>query len=495
MSPLKKFLTHYSHFFTGNALGQLLGFISFPILTRVLSREEYGVAGLVMTTMFLAVAVAKAGLSDGIIRFYSGFSQDKEKLEIFASTIVVRGLLLATFTVVAYVAIFPLVRAPLHIDARYLVSFLIMAVYLFVRPLNAIVLNILRASGRTIFYSGMNLLTKLTAIIGSLLFLLYVFKTFYGYFIGLALSEVVTALILFTWFFRHYSVAPRMVSRELAFKMMAFGLPLLMTELSYLVLSYADRYMMIAYRGADDLGLYSVGYSLASYISDMLTFSLSYAVIPIYVELYEKEGRRSTEVFLGRCLHYALLACIPMVAGYVAISKDLFITLASDKYSQAALFSPVILLGALILGMNNILNAGLYLQKRSRAILLVMASAVVVNIGLNLFLIPTFGPMGAAWATLVACVAASTLTIVLSFKHIWIRLNVRTLSYHVLLSVAMYAAISHISFQAEWLSLAGKVGVGMLTVGAGVLLIEHELREKLQALLRSKAKLPTRGAD
>lgn len=494
MSPFKKFFTHYSQIFTGNALVYLLGFISFPILTRALSREEYGVAGLVTSTMLLAVAVAKAGLSDGIIRFYQEFSEDKEQLKIFSSTIVVRGLLLTTFTVIVYVTIFPLVRAPLHIDARYSVCFLIMAVYLFVRPLNIIVLNILRVSGRTIFFSGMNLLAKAAAISASLFLLLYVFKSFYGYFIGLAFSELLIASILFTWFFRHYSIAPTMASRELAFKMMAFGLPVLMTELSYLVLSYADRYMIVTYRGADALGLYSVGYSLATYISDILTISLSYAVVPIYVELYEKEGRRSTELFLGRCLHYALLACIPIVAGYVAISKDLFVTLASEKYLQAALFSPVILLGTLFLGMDNILNAGLYLQKRSRTILLVMVSAVAINIGLNLFLIPAFGPMGAAGATLVACVAATVLTMVLSFKHISIRLNARKLLYHVLLSVAMYAVISRISFHAAWLSLGGKVGAGMLIVGAGVLCIEKELREKLKVSLLSN-KLPMCGTD
>ena len=69
MSPFRKFIKQFSHFFTGMVLGQLFGLITFPILTRVLTKEQYGILGLVSTTMLVGVAIGKAGLSDGVIRF------------------------------------------------------------------------------------------------------------------------------------------------------------------------------------------------------------------------------------------------------------------------------------------------------------------------------------------------------------------------------------------------------------------------------------------
>jgi peptidoglycan/xylan/chitin deacetylase (PgdA/CDA1 family) len=68
MSPFKKFIKQFSHFLSGSILSQLFSFVTFPILTRVLTKEQYGILGLVTTTMLFAVAIAKAGLSDGIIR-------------------------------------------------------------------------------------------------------------------------------------------------------------------------------------------------------------------------------------------------------------------------------------------------------------------------------------------------------------------------------------------------------------------------------------------
>ena len=67
-------------------------------------------------------------------------------------------------------------------------------------------------------------------------------------------------------------------------------------------------------------------------------------MVPISVQIYGDEGKEKTEMFLNKCLRYLLIAIIPMWFGYVAISKELFIILASAKYATAAIFSPLILL-------------------------------------------------------------------------------------------------------------------------------------------------------
>ena len=83
--------------------------------------------------------------------------------------------------------------------------------------------------------------------------------------------------------------------------------------------------MIVAYYGEEVLGLYSVGYNLASYLSNIIMFSLSYTVVPIYVDIYEKDGKEKTEEFLQRCLHYLIIAVIPVFFGYLAISNDLLL--------------------------------------------------------------------------------------------------------------------------------------------------------------------------
>ncbi|MCC7202300.1 MAG: oligosaccharide flippase family protein [Nitrospirae bacterium] len=486
MSSVKTFFFHYSHFLTGQALSLLVGLASFPILTRILSREEYGMLGLVTTTMFVVVAIAKAGLSDGIVRFYKEYDSTPEERDIFSSTVVIRGLVFSLSTVFLYIVIFLTVRKFLNVDIKYVVCFMIMSGYFLLRPLNVIILNILRVTGRTIFFNFINLLGKITAVVCSLLLLLYIIGAFYGYFIGLVLSELFVSIILFYWFFTHYKIVLSKVSGSLAMSLVKFGLPLLITELSYLLLSYADRYLIAAYQGVDDLGIYSVGYNVASYISDMMMFSLSYAVVPIYVALYQKEGRERTEEFLSKCMHYLLVAIIPICIGYTLVSRDLLVTLASKRYLEAAQFSPIILFGSFFLGMNNILNAGLYLGKKTRVILAIMLTAVIVNIILNLFLLPVYGIMGSAVATLAACMLSSALTYMFSHNHLTIRVNLKPIAYHLALSAVMFLVVRQIVIDEVWINLFVKVAAGLLIISFGVFFIEKDIRLKVLSMLPLK---------
>src|SRR4030067_2157653 len=118
MPPFRKFLKQFSHFSGGMIVGQLFSFITFPIFTRVLTKEQYGILGLVTTTMLFGIALAKAGLSDGIIRFYNEYSKVPEKREIFSSTVMARGFLLSVLTTSAYLLIFPLFQKYLKISGN-----------------------------------------------------------------------------------------------------------------------------------------------------------------------------------------------------------------------------------------------------------------------------------------------------------------------------------------------------------------------------------------
>lgn len=487
MSSLRQFFVHYGQLFTGHALSLTLGLISFPILTRIMKPEEYGVLGLVTSTMLLMVALAKAGLSDGIIRFYKKYSGARESRAIFSSTIVVRGLVLALVVTGLYLLLFPRVGPYLGIKPEYIGTFLMMGAYLFVRPMNIVVLNVLRASGRILFFTVINFIGKITAITLSLVIFIYYIHEVYGYFIGVVLSEVAVAVVLYYWYFKHNRISTTAASSDLALRLIRFGAPLMITELSYLLLIYVDRYMVMHYYGEAALGMYSVGYNLASYIGDAIMFPLSYAVIPLYVSLFQSQGQEATRQFLGKCLHYLLVAAIPISVGYLAIAEELIVTLASEKYMLASTFSPVILLATLFLAANYILNAGLYLHKKSVVLLAIMLATVMVNIVANLVFLSRYGIDGAAYAKLIAAAFSSLATVVFSYRYLAIPVNVRTLMYYAALSAVMYALVAPIHVEQHWLSLILKITAGAGIIVPGILLREKELRDKLVELWRKSS--------
>jgi len=480
MSPFRRFVRQFSHFFTGFGLGQLLSFVTFPILTRVLTKEQYGVMSLVSTTMLLAIAVSKAGLSDGIIRFHKEYSELREKRTIFSSTVLMRGLLFSMASVVLYLAAIPVLNRCLKINGRYMICFAVMACYLFMRPLNMIVVNFLRVNGKTLFLNAVSVILGAVSVGLSLVFLLYFIGELYGYFIGIVMAEGLATIIFFSWFFNNYKIIPSRASGDLAMQLIKFGLPLLFSECAFLAFSYVDRYLILAYYGEAVLGLYSAGYNVAMYIANILMFSISYAIVPIYVDIYGGEGREKTEVFLQKCLNYLLIALIPICFGYLAVAKDLFIMLASEKYASAATFSPIILVGTLIFALNSIFNAGLYLAKRTMTMLIIMLIGVGLKVFMNILLLPAYGVIGGAISTLIPCAMVTLLNGLLSYKYIRVRVDFKIIIYYAILSLCMFLIVIQINMSKVWLTLPIKVFVGLAIISLGVLYREKEIMEKVK---------------
>lgn len=475
MAPFRKFIRQFGHFLGGMVVSQIFSLITFPILTRVLTKEQYGILGLVTATMLFGVAVAKAGLSDGIIRFYKEYSGARENLAVFSSSVLIRGIVLSIITVLMYLGIFSIVNKRLGLSDEYYICFMIMAINLMIRPLNIIVLYFLRVNDKTLFINVLNIFERMISVGLSLFLLLYIFRDFYGYFIGVVMTELLVSIILFYWFFKNYSVKLEKVSRELTKKLIKFGAPLLLSELSFLIMSYADRYIIMAYLGEQALGVYSVGYNLAMYIGNIIMFSLSYSVIPIYVEIYSVEGREKTEDFLKKCMHYLLVVIIPMWFGYFAIDKDLLIALASEKYESAATFSPIILVGYFLLAMNTLFSAGLYLRKKTMALFGITVTGIILNITMNIILLPRLQLMGAAVSSLLSFLTAIILTRLISGRYISVHVEIKDIIYYLILSGIMFLIINEIKIERIWLALTAKIIVGILIILIGVLYREKEI--------------------
>ena len=70
----------------GQGLVMAAGFISFPILTRVLSIEDYGLLGLISTTLFIAIAITKLGAPSSIVRFYPEYESKGTLTDFYSGT-------------------------------------------------------------------------------------------------------------------------------------------------------------------------------------------------------------------------------------------------------------------------------------------------------------------------------------------------------------------------------------------------------------------------
>jgi O-antigen/teichoic acid export membrane protein len=492
-SQVRKLIVQFSHFFTGSAITLLAGLVSFPILTRVLSKEQYGLVGLVTTTMFIVMTVSKAGVSNGIIRYFEQYSHSATERSVFSSTILLTSIFFSVAIAIFYYFSVPVMAESFSISREFIRCFEFMSIYLFVRPVNIALLNLLRVNDKTIMY---NVLTTGGVIISTLLSLTLYFIYFdvLYFFVGGVLTEFATSAVLFTWLLRFYPISFRAVSGDLLRKLAVFGTPLLFYELSCFLFAHSARYMIIAINGEAALGVYSAGCNMATNISNLLSFPVSIAAVPMFVTIFEREGKAATEKFLAQSLYYFFIASIAVFFGFWAVCRETMILLASQKYAAAASFSPVILCGSLLVGVNGLLNAGLYVRKKTVAIMLIMASAALLNVAGNYFLLPVYDVMGAAISSLVCSVYVTVVTVAISYKYLAIRVD-RSILFYLLLGVLMFVVLTRIVIASVPVALSVKVFAGCLIFIGGLLFKERELRYRILNSLKARPVVCPRDAE
>ena len=91
MSGLRALLGKAGHYFAGNGLGVLSGLISYPLLTRLLDPAQYGLMGLVSSTLLFSVAMGKIGIGSAGVRFYTQATRE-DSLDRLISTYLSMGL-------------------------------------------------------------------------------------------------------------------------------------------------------------------------------------------------------------------------------------------------------------------------------------------------------------------------------------------------------------------------------------------------------------------
>jgi O-antigen/teichoic acid export membrane protein len=397
---LKNLLRQSAHYLAVVGGTMALGFVSFPIFTRMFSVSDYGTIDYVQKIVLLLTAGAKLGLQNSALRFYESTqcNADREIRRRYYSTFIFSiGPVTATVSLTFSLAIWLLPRGV--IDAPLASVLCLAGTLVFLRGLESMFWSFLRAEERTNAYGVVNLLMK-AATIASVCFIVASFgRSPRSYFSGVIGVEAVTVAFMVLWLIRRGLIGRAFFDWQLARKSVIFGLPLVVYELSSLVLDSGDRFLVKHYLGAHALGLYSVAYGLSSYVNELLVTPLGLALIPVCIKLWNNEGREKTAQFLSTGLDLFLMAACGLLAGVCALAGDVVVLLASSRYTGAERLIPMLVGGLLIYTTYLFLSAGLWIQKGTMKMARAMFVSAGAKIGLNMVLLPRIGVAAADIAT------------------------------------------------------------------------------------------------
>ena len=395
-------LFRYLSAFSGNEIILFLGsFISFPIFTRIFTKSDYGIMAIITITIAIFSHISGLGLKEAILRFYSSYAGEKRR--IFLSTIFNFSILSSVacmFLLVGVLFSLRLFFAELTFQLVLLVSF--SSLLLIFRSIIANITAVYRIEEKVRNVILIEIFSRYAGLMASVS-LVFVFRNLYGYFAGIVLAEGILAIFL-TWNLRN-KISFRCIDFSILPKAIKYGFPLSVSNLSSFFLTSGDRYVVGYFLGASAVATYTVAYNLCNYIFELIKNVFFKTFMPLVINHWNSGEMAESQELLALHFRLYLMVSIPVIFGISSVGTDALSLLAGSKYADAYFLIPVLASAIAVNGLSHVTFSGLYFKSRSKVILMITVICAILNLLLNIALLPILGIIGAAWATGISYVA------------------------------------------------------------------------------------------
>lgn len=373
-----------------------MSFLLFPFYAHHFTPRQYGIFDLLTLTAMLVGWTVALEIYQGVGIYVSG-EKDARRVRAYASTAL--WFAIGAYAVFAVLAeLFALPISHLLLGGGVSVSLLrVSVVWMCVTGVLAITQAQLRWQLRPSAFaisSAINatLTIALSAVLvfgvglgveGAILGQLIAVATTLGY---VLFATRGTFRVMFEW--------------QKCKQMLAYSIPMVPASIGLFLNLYADRLVIQHDRSLADVGLYGVGYRLATVVTLVLT-AFQAAALPL---ILARKDDPSTPRDLARMFR---IFAAPALAGFVAISllaTPALHLLAAPEYQHAAAVVPFLLISVLFANMYSF-APGMAINRKPLPAAAMTVAAGVANLALALALVPPLGIMGAGIATAISSFA------------------------------------------------------------------------------------------
>jgi O-antigen/teichoic acid export membrane protein len=272
-------------------------------------------------------------------------------------------------------------------------------------------------------------------------------------------------------------------------KLLAYAGPLVAVAATGTILQNSDRFLLGSLAGAEALGVFAVAYSLVERPTTLICSSISTATFPYVVQVLEQQGREAARLQMGRNGIALLGVTLPACIGLALTSDYIAAVLVGSAFRPGvAALLPIMCYTALARGLRaHFVDHAYHLSGKPLAMLWTYVPAMILNIGLNLVLVPRYGMFGAAWSALF-CQWATVIAgwvLVRPLFPIW--LPVGQTVRCILSVVPMAVGLILIRFPHTWFGLLSAILLGaVLYVVSALALDVGEVRSLAHDTLRRR---------
>jgi len=455
-------------------LSNFSGIFLIPIIIRILGVADYGLYVQFSISIVFIVGFAHLGLPYATVRFLSG-SKNKEQIR----DDMLSSLLLVLLSSVIISIIILLISQYL---SRYLFDdfteiAIVLAIIIPIECLSVTLQNTFRVFQEIKKFT----LFKVIKIFGELFGIIIVIFLGYGVYGVVLVVLLVSTIICITLLI---IVLKTIGLKRPTFKRMKeflkFSIPTIPSNISSWVTNSSDRYLIGIFLGVLFVGFYNPAYSLGGLICTF-TFPINFVLISVVAKYYDEQKIEEVRKILKYSLKYFLILAIPSFFGLSILSKPILILISTPELAnESYLVTPFIAFSMILTGIGAVsIGKSLYLAKKTHISMINSFIVAIINLTLNIIMIPKFGILGAAFATAIAFLFGFIIGSYFSCKYF--KFDIDWFSIIKIVSASMIMSIIIINYHPETIiGLLGTILTGFCIYVVLILLFRTISNEEIK---------------
>lgn len=430
----------------------ILAFASLSFFTHIMSSETYAQYSLAYTTAFITSGILFSWLGSASLRYWRREDINKDQL---LSTV-----LISYFSILSLTAIFVFIldMKRLHLGGLSFATFLLFSSV----SMQYIVQNFQNAQENTNGYAVSTITSSILSF--SLALFVATLDVSISYVIlvaaiGLALPNFLFALTIWK------NVKISSASKRVGKIMIGYGLPISLAVLTENILNSIDRYMIAGMVNLSEAGKYGAGYDLSANSIFMAMMVLNLVSYPAIMKAYEQDSNEASNLIMKKHLRDMLMLGLPMLVGMNLVINNLTsLMIGAEFYNSVIQVFPWISTAVYIMTFQLFyFNYKFQMLEKTRFIFYIGIAIAISNILFNLFLIPIYGTMGAAYATFLSMVLSTLIMMLVSKKLMPISPDYKEITKIVFAVALMALSIYWMKdYSHGWLWLFSQVSSGLL---------------------------------
>lgn len=380
----------------GDFLVKASAVLTLPIYTRLFPPDEFGAYSLILTGVGLISAILILGGDSAYARFFFAESEGVDRRVLTTTWLGFLAIWAGALSAALFLARGELARLSFGSpDLGVAIGLAVAGAP--ISLMNNMLGQVLRNRFQSGLFISLNLLSTLLTI-GLSVYAVIVLRLGIT---GMLLGTLAGALLVLP--IRFYVVremfAP-VFSAALLGRILRYSVPLVPASLAYWVFISSDRFMLGKLSTLDELGLYTVAVTVAGVMS-FVNGAIGQAWSVHAVRIYEERRGDAPELF-GRMLTYLTAGFGLLCVGLSAFAGEAIALLSAPAFAAAAAAVGPLALGMVAMASTQVTALGMTLRNRTVFVLAGSWIAALINLGLNVLLIPKWGMLGASWSTAIA---------------------------------------------------------------------------------------------